>query len=226
MRYRKFLMSGILTGAICLLTVLALTTEKAEAWGWYGFSGLCVTGSARGPEGTAIEFKIENAIVYTQCYNINGGNLGQPGVGNSGSLILTTTPIADPDKIKGWVYIPEGTCISLDKFDHHFLIDEETGEFILDETGEPILNPEHINEELGINFHTCWPLTNTQKIEQAGSAWIGEFVANWEWYDIKHDGTRRIIKRGRDICTWPGALDEDGFPEEGVFFECIEEVFK
>lgn len=209
MRYRKFLMSGILTGAICLLTVLALTTEKAEAWGWYGFSGLCVTGSARGPEGTIIEFTIEDAIVHTQCYNINSGNLGQPGVGNSGSLRLTTTPIADPEKNKGWVSIPEGTCISLDQFDHHFL---------LDEYGEPILNPEHI--------HTCWPLTNTQKIEQPGSAWIYEFVANWVWYDIKKDGTRRIIKQGKDTCTWQGVLDEDGYPEEGAPFACIEEVFK
>ena len=155
MRYRKFLTSGILTGAICLLTVLALTTEKAEAWSWYGYSELCVYNMLRGPEGETVTFTLENVIVYTQCFNINGGNLGQPGVGNLGfeELVLTTEE-AGPGKLKGIVSVE--VCIYLEIFDNHYL-------------------EGHI--------HTCWPLNNVYKIEQLGSAWIAEFEVSWVWQD-------------------------------------------
>ena len=201
----------LLTGISLAIAVLIFSTfmgvNKAGAWGWYGFSGLCYEGQTRGPEGSVIKFTLKNVVVYTQCYNINGEQLGQPGVGNLGLWEWTANPEADPTKNKGWVSI--AGCQPLTLFDEHCVKDE--------------LNPlcEHI--------HTCHPLDNKNKIEQPGSAWIAEFVADWVWYKTEEgalaEDEKDIIDTGRDTCTWTGVLDPDtGVPEHDAPFDCIEEV--
>jgi hypothetical protein len=194
MRKHKFLKSAILTGAICLLTVMAFSTEKADAWGWYGFSDLCVDSTLRGPGGHTVTFTLQNVTVYTQCYNENAENFGQPGIGNLGyqELVLTTESVGS-GKLKGIVSV--NGCIDLSIFDNHYYVPPE----------------EHPEWE---HIHTCHPLDNVNKVEQIDSAWISDFTVTWEWRDDKG----RLVNDGTDVChTWLGEIDEDGYPTEGAF---------
>ena len=97
MNCRKLFMGVVVTCTICLLTVLG-STEKAEAWGWTGFSSLCLEDSVRGPEGSTIMVTLSDVTVHTQCGNINSDQFDQPGTGNAGGLTLSIDPVASPDK--------------------------------------------------------------------------------------------------------------------------------
>jgi hypothetical protein len=176
----------LLAIVFCLVCVFGLA-PNAGAWTWSGFSGLCVKDTLRGAEGETIEFTLQNVTVYTQCYNIQGGVEGQPGIGNLGLLTLSLDTEPSPDKVKGVVTV--AGCISLRIFDEHD-------------------HPDHI--------HTCYPLDNKNKIEQEGSAWIADFVADWTWYDDKG----KLINWGTDECYWLGGLNEFGYPDHEASFEC------
>jgi len=176
MKYRKLLTSTILTSAICLLTVLAFTTEKAEAWGWFGFSVLRFEGTLRGQQGDTLTVTLKNATINVQCYNTNTGNFTQPGRGNSGLLTETVDAEEIPGKVKGIVSV-DGS-IDLSKWDNHGLHDD---------------NPED---------HLCWPFDNINKVELPDSAWIQEFEADWVWKNDKG----KVINEGTDRCEWTGEI--------------------
>jgi hypothetical protein len=167
----------IFTGIICLFSLFVLP-YCAGAWTWKGFSGLCVSGELRGKEGETIEFRLYDVTLYTQCYNINTDQGSQPGIGNAGSLTLTTETEGNPSKVTGIVSV--SGCIYLDIFDDHD-------------------HPDHI--------HTCQPLDNKNKIELLGSAWISDFVADWVWYDAKgkeiNRGTDTCVWPGEIVDGYP-----------------------
>lgn len=226
MKYRKFLTNAILTSVICLLTVLAFTTEKADAWGWYGFSSLCVDDAYKGKNGAVIYFDLVEAIVNTQCYNVNTGNFDQPGTGNAGDELEPFKVISSLTKVKGVVSV-DG-CIDLRVFDHHdgFCVEGEDG--VQNGGSTPPCDDDDVLVDAHI--HTCHPVNNINKEELPDTAWIGSFVASWIMYDKDPDdyipgtpGGAKIVNSGTDTCTWNGGFDNvDGvpIPEHNVPFEC------
>ena len=193
MRYRR-----LLTGIICLISVFVLI-GTAQAFNWYGFSQLCVDDTLKGPKDTTIKFELTEVIVYTNCYNEqatdpDGKLICQPGVGNAGTLTLVIDPEAiDPSKKVGDLLVKG--CIDLSKYDDHFA---------------------------GGHQHTCHPIDNPNKVEVSGSAYIVEFVANWNWIDKNG----RPIKHGTDTCTYNGIIDPETCLPEHKQIPCLEEVFK
>ena len=176
MKYRKLLTSAILVSAICLITVLVLTTEKAEAWSWTGFSELCVDDAYRGRAGVTIDFTITDATIIAQCYNTNTDNDFQPGIGNGGTAELTTTTFADPSKKKGIVSVYG--CVDMSRWDDH------------------TLHTDHPED------HICFPYDNKNKEELLGTAYFQSFKATWYMYNEDGD----VINEGIDICVWDGEL--------------------
>ena len=193
MNYRKLLMGAFLTSAICLVSVFGLT-EKAGAWSWYGFSELTIDDAVRGPEGGIINITFSDMLVNVQCYNINTGNLNQPGTGNVGGLEINASVEPDPAKNKGIISV--------------------LGELSMDLWGD------HDGDD---HIHICFPYNNVNKIELDGTAVIYEFTADWVWYkytdQIGPDAP--IINSGTEYCTWTGKI-VDGYPEHEAAFECVE----
>lgn len=193
MNYRKLLMGAFLTSAICLVSVFGLT-EKAGAWSWYGFSELTIDDAVRGPEGGIINITFSDMLVNVQCYNINTGNLDQPGTGNVGGLEINASVEPDPAKNKGIISV--------------------LGELSMDLWGD------HDGDD---HIHICFPYNNVNKIELDGTAVIYEFTADWVWYKYA-DQTgpdAPIMNSGTDKCTWTGEIDVDGHPEHEAPFECV-----
>lgn len=197
MKNRKLLTSAILTGAICLLTVLAFTTEKAEAWSWYGFSDLCFDGEIKSPAGDVIcTVTLESVTIKTACDNINSDDSSpecHEGEAHAANFVETIYPTGEGTKEKKSAFV-EG-CFDLSLFDDHL--------------GTP-------------HIHTC-PTGSVNMWELPGSAYVQEFVATWECFSVK---TGNRIEVGRDTCTWQGEVDpETCMPSHGEVFECVEEVF-
>jgi len=174
--------------------------NDAGAWTWKGFSGLYIDDTVRGPEGDTITFTLHDVQVYTQCYNVNTDNESQPGIGNSGDIVLVLDTSTEPTKTKGVVSV--NGFIDLAIFDDHdyeyCYTDSETGEEVC---------IEHI--------HTCVPYDNPNKIEVEGTAWVLSFVADWIW----KDSNGKIVNQGTDTCVWTGDII-DGYPEHDKPFEC------
>jgi hypothetical protein len=221
MRKHKFLTSAILTGAICLLTVLAFTTEKAEAWAWYGFSELCGECTANGVVGEKITFDFD-IRVESQCWNTKTENFDQPGVGNFGVTAEAETISVYPDRDQGAIYVE--ICIPLDEYGDHSL-----HEAYRDVNG--VFPPEHIcHPHPNVNkaewFATCPPdgvyadEIECTPGEPLYSVWVPYFTVDWVWY--KKNGVRNS---GTDYCEWNGDF-YGGIPEHGVQFDCTGEILK
>lgn len=197
MKYRKFLTNAILTSVICLLTVLAFTTEKADAWGWYGFSELCFEGEIKSPAGDVVcTITLESVTIKTACDNINSNEASpecHEGVAHSANFVQSVYPAGDGTKDKKYAIV-EG-CYDFALFDDHWRQD---------------------------HIHTC-PTGSINMVELVGSAYVQDFVAVWECTSTK---TGNRIGVGRDTCTWTGTVDPDTcMPSHGEVFDCVEEVF-
>jgi hypothetical protein len=201
MRNQNFLTSAILTSAICLLTVFAFTTEKAEAWGWFAYSDLCFEGEIKSPAGDVVCYvTLESVNIRTACDNINS-NESSPecheGEAHEADIEQTIYPTGDGTKEKKYALV-DG-CFNFDIFDHH--------------------------NSVG-HIHTC-PTGSEWMQEIEGSGYIQDFVAVWECFSIK---TGQRIGTGRDTCTWTGTVDpETCLPSPSNYvdpdFECEEELF-
>lgn len=205
MNYRKLLMGAFSISAICLVSVFGLS-EKAGAWGWYGFSELNVDGSVRGQGGGVIEFTISQATVRSQCFNVNSGQLDQPGEGNLGGLTIDVPVVTDPDKSKGIVKV--AGALSLNMFDQHCATSWTPDGCVDDEISDA-------------HYHICHPYDNVNKIEVPDTAWIDTFTAVWVWYNDKG----KVINYGVDECTWTGEII-NGYPTHNAGFDCVEESAK
>ena len=184
MKFYKLSTSAVLASAICLISVFGLA-GNAQAWSWYGFSSLCVENQYKGKNGEVIIFELEDAVVNTQCYNINTDNFDQPGSGNAGADLDPLAVESALTKIKGVVSI--NGCIDLRVYDHHdggFCAvgadgvqgdGTDSAQTVPDDTGSCSSDDIPVFE----HFHTCNPYNNINKEELPNTAWIGSFKANW-----------------------------------------------
>jgi hypothetical protein len=218
------LMKIVLTGIICLVSIFGMG-ENAKAWTWKGFSELTVSGTVRGKEGETIDFTVTDMTVNAQCYNINSGNLSQPGTGNFGMITLAVTTQQDPDKDRGIVSF-EGK-ISLSPFDDHCT---DSGEYDAGPDGVPGTDDDYLvcpgpDEVLGTeddypHLHICHPEYNENKVEEKDTGWVSAFTAGWEWKD-KNGNT---INTGTDTCV----LEDPQFymdPQDGYIKPIHDQAF-
>jgi hypothetical protein len=102
----------ILANAIWLSALLAMA-QNAHAWGYFGFSELCISGKAEAKspfqEDGRLEVNVQMDVVAL-CANFNNSSYGDPdqcqiGSGNSGNIAVNIPVRIDPTKEKGTVYI-------------------------------------------------------------------------------------------------------------------------
>jgi len=193
--------------SMCLFITFLMMPQAEAGLAWRGFSQLCFEGTFKGGPVTDGELSItlQGVEIQVRCVNFQSGESCQPGKGNAGNVNITVPAFSDPDKEKGVIFA--NGCISLDKWDHHFL-----------ENGSP--NPDH--------QHLCKPSNNTNKIEREGSAHITKIDTEWVLTNTNTAGVTKVIKRGFQTCFWDGSFDENACsPEHETGFLCpIDEEFK
>lgn len=170
--------------AVGLVCGIALTWEPAEAQlRWFGFSTLKFEGEWRGGPCTdcSLEITLIDFTVQTRCDNLQvAAEQCSPGQGNAGNLVFALpTQCENCEKNKG--VITASGEIDLSAWDDHRLHTEF---------------PEN---------HTCNPVTNPNKVERLGSAYVAAITTAWTLKDAK-GGT---LREGSQECFWPGSFNED-----------------
>lgn len=209
-----------LTGVIFLISVFVLVglAGKAHALAWYGFSSLCYNATLKGSPDTELKIDVVNLTVQTGCLNTNDSSVDcKAGVGNSGSFIIKDYPevSSGSDKTQGIVTI--SGCVDLSKYDVHY-----------DSQGIALPSCEASYDGGVCHTHTCQPLTNSNKVEIVGSAYVSSLEV---YYDVINLKNNQIKYSAHQICSWPGTIDastclpnHDGTAPGGAYyFNCSEE---
>jgi hypothetical protein len=172
----------ILIGLTLGITFAAIPPAEAQIK-WRGFSELCFDATFKGGplQDGDLQINLINVQVQTRCDNLaNPAETCQPGGGNAGDItVVFPAQSSDPTKTNG--IITSSGCISLDKYDHHLAVDHQ---------------------------HTCNPLTNVNKVEIAGSAFVPAINTTWVLTNTSPSGKVTVLKSGNQTCEWPGTFNE------------------
>jgi hypothetical protein len=139
----------------------------------------------KGSPDTELMIDVVNLRVQTGCLNIMDGSVDcKAGVGNSGSFIIKNYPETSAGSYKTQGDIIIKGCIDLSEYDDHYSF------------------PSCLDSADGVcHTHTCYPLSNSNKVEIAGSAYVSSLEV---YYDVINLKNNQIKYSAHQTCTWPG----------------------